>query len=176
MMADYVEDFIAWPVMIQMAACLESTVLERGLPALCRSNPVPGPLAVIEACSCSDNCKGMGWVRLVEEYPSSQFPSADQDGGKCGSPMAFTLEVGIARCLHTGSVNKVTGNFTPPSVENLMDDVRLQMADKAAMLRAIQCCLTQDGNDNSYSLGAYGPMQATGDCAGGYWTVTIWSM
>jgi hypothetical protein len=57
----------------------------------------------------------------------------------------------------------------------LLDAARLQMADKAAMVEAIQCCLTESDefSDLDYVLGQYQPMEVPGDCGGGVWLVTI---
>jgi len=171
------EDTVAWPIMVKLAACIEEALAERDLPGVCRSIPVPGPLAVIEACGQCDGpngCGGQAWVRLVNEFPYSAFPNPDQTGGTCGMNRAIVLEVGIARCLHVGKTNGV-GGFTPPPVAEVIGDVRLQMADKAAMAWAIQCCVgaEDDFSDPSYVLGQYQAMQTPGDCGGGYWTVTI---
>lgn len=177
-MAEFVEDPIAWPTMVKLAGCLCTTLEERGLPGTCQCTVVPGPMAVLEACgSCSGTgkgaCGGQGWVRFDSEYPSNTFPQPDTRGGTCNSPMAYVLEVGIARCLPVGKANGITG-ATPPSMEEMVAATRLQMADKAAMKAAIQCCL--DDGDLTYSLGTYRTIQATGDCGGGLWTVTIWSV
>lgn len=176
----YVEDDIAWPTMVKLAGCLCTTLAERDLPGLCQCAVVPGPMAVLESCgacakSGGDKCGGQGWVRLTNEFPSSDFPTADQSGSNCNTPSAYTLEVGVARCLPSGSANSISG-YTAPSLEALTEATRLQMADKAAMKAAIRCCLDDDDFDFSYTLGQYQPMQASGDCGGGFWTVTIWSV
>ncbi len=177
MMTDYQDDTLAWPVMVKLAACLETTLAARKLPAVCRTSVVPGPQAIIEACSggaCNGDCGGQAWVRFSAEYPYSSFPTQDTTAAICYTPRAFVLEVGIARCIPTGKASSI-GGFTPPSVQQLVDATRLQMADKAAMVAAIQCCLG-DGDEFdhlSYVLGQYQPMQIPGDCGGGVWTVTI---
>lgn len=176
-MAEFTEDNIAWPVMVKLAACIEEALEKRGLPGVCRSIPVPGPLAVMEACGqCSgeNGCGGQAWVRLVNEFPYTTFPNPDQTGGTCGMNRAMVLEVGIARCLHVGKRSAI-GGFEPPSVADLIADTRLQMADKAAMADAIACCVGADNDlyDPDYVLGQYQAMQTPGDCGGGYWLVTI---
>jgi hypothetical protein len=179
-MVDFVEDFISWPTMVELAGCLCTTVVERGLPALCLCAPVPGPMAVMEMCGqCKgtgkDKCGGQGWVRFVNQFPSNRFPAPDTLGASCNSPMAYMLEIGIARCVPTGTANGITG-YTPPDLEALVDATRLQMADKAAMLAALQCCLDSPEKDLTYSIGTYSTLQAAGDCGGGFWTVTVWSV
>ena len=178
-MPEFIEDDITWPMMVKLAGCLCTTLEERGLPGTCQCTVVPGPIAVMDACgACSKSgtaCGGQAWVRLVNEFPSSRFPQPDTTSAKCGSPMAYVLEVGVARCLPQPPANGISGMGMVP-VEDLVAATRLQMADKAAMKAAIQCCLDERDSDLTYVLGQYQPMQATGDCGGGTWTVTIWSM
>lgn len=171
----YREDDVAWPTMVKLAACIEEELRESGLPGVCVSLPVPGPGAIMERCGqCADGgtCQGQAWVRFVNEYPSTEFPSPDQTG-KCEGPMAYTLEVGIARCLPVGTSSAING-YTPPSNESVVLATRTQMADKAAMKRAIRCCVKD--LDVSYVLGQNTPMQTTGDCGGSVWNVTLWTL
>lgn len=175
-MAEFVEDFIAWPAMVKLAGCLCTTLAQRGLPELCRCSPVPGGQAILELCgSCNGEkgCGGMGWVRMVNEFPSREFPSPDTQG-LCNAPRAYMLEVGIVRCQPTGTGNSIIG-YQPPTLEQMVDATRLQMADKSAIVAAIQCCLNDADDEVSYSLGQYTTL-TTGDCGGGMWTVTLWSV
>lgn len=174
----YVEDDIAYPTMIELAACLCTTIEARGLPMPCQCSVVPGPQAILDSCSGCDNsggCGGQAWVRLVTEYPSKVFPQPDTDLATCDTPMAYVLEVGISRCLPTGSTSQING-YTPPSLDQQVEAVRLQMADKAAITAAIRCCMNQNVRDFDYSLGAYTPLAVSGDCGGGFRQVTIWSV
>ncbi len=175
-MVEFIEDDIAWPTMVTLSTCLEAELAKSGLPGLCVCAPVPGPIAVMDRCGqCADDsgCGGQGWVRFVTEFPSKAFPQPDDGTGTCDSPMAYTLEVGIARCLPVGTTSAING-FQPPTTEDQVLATRLQMADNAAIKRAIQCCVER--LDVSYLLGASIPMQATGDCGGTVWNVTIWSV
>lgn len=174
-MPDFIEDDIAWPTMVALAGCLCTTLEKHGLPGTCQCSVVPGPAAIMErcgACSTSD-CGGQAWVRFVNEFPSTRFPQPDTTGANCNSPMAYVLEVGVARCQPVGKANGISG-YTPPSIEALVTATRLQMADKRAIRAAIQCCL--DDGDLTYTLGQYQTLPTGGDCGGGMWTVTIWSM
>lgn len=177
MMAGYQEDDIAWPTMVSITAEIENQLALCGLPGVCRNTVVPGPLAVLEACgSCGKGgggeCGGQAWVRFVTEYPSQEFPAADQSGSNCDSPMAYTLEVGIARCLPVGSPSALSG-FNIPAISEMVAATRLQMADKRVMRRAIKAVANR--SDKAYSIGTYNVMQAQGDCGGGVWLVTFWS-
>ena len=172
----YIEDDTAWPTMVTLAACLEAELRKSGLPPLCVCAPVPGPIAVMDRCGqCADTegCGGQGWVRFVTEFPSKLFPQPDEGSGSCDSPMAYTLEVGIARCQPVGTTSAI-GGFAAPTTEELVLATRQQMADLAAIKRAVNCCVST--LDVSYLLGAAIPMQATGDCGGIVWNVTIWSV
>lgn len=171
----FTEDEIAWPLMVAIAARLEIVLEECGLPGVCRSVPVPGPLAVLDAAGgCanpSGDCgNGQAWVRLSNEYPSSQFPVADQRAD-CDTPLAYVLEVGISRCIPTGTANRLSG-YKAPAVASIVEATRLQMADKKAIRRAIKSAV---GEDTAFVLGNYEPLQLSGDVGGGFWTVTIWS-
>lgn len=172
----FVEDAVAWPTMLRLIGCVSTELEKSELPGVCQAAVIPGPGAVMDACAAcgksGSSCTGQAWVRFVAEFPSQDFPAPDVSGGRCNSPMAYILEVGIARCLPTGSTNALNG-YKPPSLEELVDATRLQMADKAAMRRAIQCCVKD--MDVSYNLGQYTPMTVPGDCGGGTWQVTVWS-
>ena len=167
-------------MMVNLAACVEQAIEDRGLPSVCRSTPVPGPLAIMDSWgSCSGSprpgakpCGGQAWVRLTTEFPSGNFPQPDLTGATCQSPVAITFEVGIARCMPVGKANAING-ITPPTAEELIEATRLQLADMAAIKAAIRCCFADE--DTTYSLGQYQPLQIAGDCGGGFWLVTVWS-
>lgn len=172
-----VEDDIAWPVMVSLAACLCASITEAELPEPCRCGVIPGPGAVLDFCGTCEKgtCGGQAWVRFVTEFPSSDFPNPAQEA-LCTDPLAFTLEIGIARCLPVGDVNAIRG-YTPPTLEQQVDAVRLQMADKRAIYRAIQCCFANgEYRDRSYAIGSYTPLPVSGDCGGGMYQVTVWSV
>ena len=177
-MADFREDSFVYPLMVELAACLCSELETSGLPSTCQCAVVPGPMAVLDACGACKakeaKCGGQAWVRLDRAYPSADFPTPDQEGATCVSPLVYAVEVGLARCTPVGKANNVTG-YTPPSVEQYIDAVRLQTADMQAMRRAIQCCLRGGPwSDNSFSLGQYVPITPAADCGGGVWNFLIW--
>lgn len=176
-MAEYREDNLAWPTMIALMAEVENQIEVCGLPRVCRASVVPGPQAVLEALQAKSNISGQcddgqAWVRFVTEYPSIQFPAADQSGSNCDSPLAYQLEVGIARRFPTGGTSGL-GGYVPPTLDAMVKTTRLQMADKRVMRLAIAAVARQ--LDVAYSLGSYSAMQATGDAGGGVWLVTFWS-
>lgn len=177
-MTKVVEDFEVYPIMIALSACLCTELEASGLGGACFCGVIPGSQVILDVCSsCGKDkaCPGQAWVRMVSAYPSSNFPNADQAPATCLAPIAYNLEVGVARCFPQGKSNAITG-FTPPTMVEQLDATRLQMADMAAMKRAIQCCMaTQRDGDLTYSLGQYNPMTIGGGCGGGTWSVTVWS-
>lgn len=169
------EDEFVYPMMVELIACLCNEIAAAELPVPCQCGLMPGPDAVLDYCGECDgsNCGGQAWVRLAGAYPSSLFPSIDEINATCQSPLAFQIEIGIARCISVGEATAI-GGYTPPSLEEQIDAVRIQTADMSAMRRAISCCLTEKYEDLTYSLGAYTPL-AGGGCNGGSWFVTVWS-
>jgi hypothetical protein len=168
-MADLVEDTGIYPVMVELAACLGAQIEESGLGKMCFLGILPGDVAMVDAGSCEDDTPcGSAWVRLVQVYPSDQFPSPSTTA-TCATALAYELEIGIVRC-----VKVMDGEGNLPSVEELVDTTRLQLADMAAMRRAISCCSSI--KDRSYVLSAYTPTETGGGVGGGSWNVTVWSL
>jgi hypothetical protein len=87
--------------------------------------------------------------------------------------MAYQIEVGIVRCKPIGTNSGVRG-YQPPTIEQNVEALRLQLADMEAMRRAIQCCFAAD-DDRSYIMSAYTTTPPDGDCLGGLFTLTLWS-
>lgn len=152
------EDEFAWPLLVALADCLCQEIETSELPDVCFCSVLPGPEPPLDYCH-----KGQAWVRLVQEFPSAQFPLPDEQA-TCDSPLAAQIEVGISRCAPQGKSATV-----PPTAEQQFEATRLQMADKAAMRRAIQCC----ASDREHVLGFYTPSEVTGDCISGTWLVTF---
>lgn len=162
------EDTTVYPTMLELAGCLCVELAASGLPEPCTCSVLPGGDVAFDHCTeCSDDKCGQAWVRLTNAFPSQQLPEPDVTG-TCASRLAYTLEVGVVRCA---PMPDSAGN--PPSVDEQLAAVRLQMADMAAMRRAIACCLA--GNqDRDYILEPYLPYPTLGGCVGGAWTVTTW--
>jgi hypothetical protein len=169
--ADLKEDTTVYPTMVTLAGCLCTELAAAGGPTPCFCGLVPGGEVAID-CGCDDpqcNGNGMAWVRLAQVFPSSQFPFPDSTAATCATTLAYVLEVGVSRCVPVGDD---AGN--PPSLDEQLATVRLQTSDMQAMRRAIQCCVAT--KDTSYVLGNYQPMNSSGGCGGGVWTVTIWQV
>lgn len=168
------EEKVIYPTMIELAACLCTELAAAGGPELCYCGPVTGEVS-LDYCggSCDgEGCGGQAWVRFVDAFPSSEFPSASVSLANCKVPLAFNIEVGVARCAPSGEANAVSG-FVGPTLEQNVEALRIQMSDLAAMRRAIQCCF--GNSDADYIMGIYQGINVnTGGCLGGTITLTVW--
>jgi hypothetical protein len=168
---DFREDTLIYPVMIELSACLCREIDQSGLPTPCSCGLIAGELTADYCGTCVDNtCGGQAWVRFVDSYPTTQFPTPSQVPSNCYTPWAFTIEMGIIRCKPVGKANGARG-YTPPSLEQQVDAIRLQTADMAAMRRALQCCFGT--TDRNYVIGNYQPVGPEADCLGGAYTITV---
>lgn len=171
MMAEFREDTVVYPKMIELSACLCAEIEASGLPTPCSCGPIAGALTLDYCGSCSDGkCGGQAWVRLTSAFPSSDFPNPRAEAFNCFVPLVFEVEVGIVRCKPVGTASGMRG-YVPPSLEQQVAAVRLQTADMAAILRAVNCCFAN--GDFNYSVGQYTPVTPEADCVGGAFTVTI---
>jgi hypothetical protein len=157
------EDTAAWPAVTALISCLCEEMVKAGLGPLCLCGPLPG-----SDISLDYGTEGMAWVRVASAWPSSSFPSQDPGGrGSCTAPLAIQLEVGAARCAPSPSED---GDL--PTMAEQFEATRLQMADMAAMRRAIQCCQVADSH-RQMTLGAYTPNGPTGGVLWGTWAVFV---
>lgn len=166
------EDTSIYPLLIELASCLCQQMEALGGPNLCYCGVVTGN-TTMDFCgggNCAEDCGGQAWVRLVDAFPSSVFPSADAVMINCNSPWAYSVEIGVARCAPVGEANGVNG-YTRPTMEQEVAAMRLQTADLSAMRRAIQCCFGK--TDREYLVGQYTQTEVNGGgCLGG--TITLW--
>lgn len=177
-MSEFREDTSIYPLMVSLSGCLENELRTSGLPGVCSSAVVPGPLAILDACgSCGkgrNSCGGQAWVRLDRAYPSASFPTQDAEGASCSTALVYVVEVGVARCTPVGKTSSVNG-YVPPTTAEYLDAARIQTADMQAMKRAIQCCLLSgEYADRGFALGQYAPITPAADCGGGIWNFLIW--
>lgn len=150
--------------LIDLSACLASELTK----PTCWHGVWSGEVPYAACGECDlDRC-GMSYVRLTAAFPSTSFPVLDEggEGGRCTSPLAYEVEIGVLRCLPAPDAD---GSMPPPddfSASNL-----LVQEDMEAMLRAVQCCLS-DGTVE-HQLGQYQPLGPDGMCVGGAWPVTL---
>lgn len=167
-MAELREDTQIWPLLLDLTECLCAELEASGLTAKCRCIPIPGDGPVLDFCGegCDgdgDGCSGQAWVRLVQAYPAFA-PGVPALEANSRAPLGFNVEIGVARCF--------VWNSEDDSV--ILDGARKQMADMAAMRRAIVCCFKK--NERDHVLGAYTPMDADGGCLWSVWDLAVGGM
>jgi hypothetical protein len=162
-----VEDTSIYPLLTRLTDCLCSEMESSGLAVTCRCLLVPGVGPTLDFCDagCDGSCPGEAWVRLMRAFPSTNFPGQDAQG-TCAAPLGFEIEVGVSRCLPVGDSR---GN--PPDDQAIFEVARLQLADMAAMRRAIMCCFAKV--DTEYVLGNFEPTFASGGCLVSTWGLLV---
>ena len=169
-MSKIIEDDFVYPAVIRLVACLDQAIQNRNLPEPCQVAPMIGELVLDYCGECSSRGCGQAWVRIVDTFPSVEFPQIDLANRNCGTLWAATLEIGIVRCKPNGTVSGIEG-YNPPSVEQLVEALRVQTADMRAMRDAVECCFSS--GDTPYVMAPYQPGSPDGDCLGGVFNVTI---
>ena len=161
------EDVLIYPLLTQLTACLCEELEKSGLAAACRCLLVPGVGPSLDFCQegCDGGCPGEAWVRLLRAFPSQNFPAQDA-AASCVTLLGFEVEVGVGRCLPTGDDN---GN--PPDDQEVFQTARLQLADMAAMRRAIICCFGD--TDREYVMGNFEPSLGAGGCLISTWGLVV---
>lgn len=162
-----IED-IALEVMDALRVCLCDELGEEG--ATCFCGLLPGSLAVADWCTCTTDRRGlsgcgMAWVRLDRAFPTDKFPQLAQGANNCGCGIAAVLEVGTYRCLPMPAEDG-----SPPDAASQANATLRQLADMAAIHRALTCCTAI--TDRPHVMGTYVP-RSGGDCGGGAWPVTV---
>lgn len=130
----------------------------------CRVALYPGGEVAFDTCgtSCSGGREGQLWANL---QPSSV--NTVSAGNGC-AVITFTAEIGITRCAPSPG-----RNGEPPSVEAVAAAAWQQARDADEILVALTCCdaLTADDRDKLTPT-AWRPVDPSGDCLGGVWTIT----
>lgn len=164
---DITEDKGIWPVMTAMLSCLQSEFTARGLGPIAILGVLPGDaIAVKVGLNGEDDCLQV-WVRMVQAYVAPQFPQQETVKINLHSPMAYRLEVGAVRCVSVGSEDG-----EGPSIEEMFNETRKQMADMVALRQAICVCL-RDVSKRDFQLDVYTPFPYQGGVAGGSWDVLV---
>ena len=138
---------------------------DAGVPG--RFGLVPGGPLVAFDNLLEDDCDGIGWVRVVQVFPSVAFPAPTSEPTRLSAtPWALTLEAGVVRCAHS-----LSDEATPPTVEQLEQDAVLLQADGVALRSAVTCDLAVRWRDAV--LGAWVPFDVQGGAMGSAVTVTV---
>lgn len=172
---DYTEDVMVWPTMKALLACGEQELVNAKRP-VGRSTIQYG--ADVPALDPLDgDCDGFLWVRLIDGFPAAQFPNQDFAPSPNGvrMAMAFSLEVAVARCLNTqlddeGRIFGLDGQPLTPAT--IFEDARAQMADMAALRRAICKCLR--ASETTFILGNLASAAPSGLTNYTGWVVTVY--
>jgi hypothetical protein len=159
---ELVDDTIAWPILMDLVQCLCAELAKSNLPPVCICSPMPGETIAVDYVTAE---AGMAWVRLVQAYPSTNFP-AQTAAASCGAPLAIQYDVGVAYCAPT-----LEEDGSAPGMLVQFETTQVQLAAMAAIRRAILCCLGAATKDAV--LGLYTPMGPAGGVVGGFWTVAI---
>lgn len=158
-MAEYKEDTGIWPFLVSLQQCIEQENAKAGLPALGFISVMAGGDLALYYTE-----KGQAWVRLAGAFPSTALPAPEQRLAKCNTPLAYTIEVGVARCAP-----QTKDRGANPTAADWFEFSRLQAADMRMLQRAIACCVQR----RDYVLGQWTPLGPAGNAVGGAWTLTV---
>lgn len=161
-MAEPGVDTLVWPIMLELAACLKAEYDETmSEVAIVSGEFIPVDLG--EECS-----QVSGFVQLTTGYPSEgNFPAQEPAAQQCGTVLAFQLFAGVTRC---GPEMNADGTVDTAAY-NLYTE--RQLADLAAVKRAIQCCFAGKFDDMLYAIIEWTPIELSGGVGGGRWQVIV---
>jgi hypothetical protein len=132
-----VVDLMVAPVVADLLACLATEMAKVPKPPSQVCVRVGDRTDLLVSTGYDECCAGTAWVRLVEVYPSTNFPTADADPKPCGVlRWALVFELGAARCA---AVPDETG---VPSCDDWLALAVDHYADLAALRRTV-CCYEQ---------------------------------
>jgi len=154
----------------ELLACLEAALGAGPNPiapahVMLRAGAEVTPLLGLNDDEC---CRGLGWVRIARLSGVNQL--GDRQNVTCfAQERELTLELGVARCAPSASINGVP-------TEDQWTASALQLdADMGAMEAAI-CCAFGDIEGSAaeeVAVGDYNPFGVDGNCIGGTMTVTL---
>jgi len=158
------EDTKVWPLLTQLATCLCQELAASGLPEPCFCGVVPGEIALDFCDGCADgSCGGTAWVNAVSMTPALTLGQIAATRCSVGL-IDMVFQVGVVRCAPMPGEDGM-----PPTDAEYLSSAELQMADMAASLRAVVCCLEEQVPVIA-GWTSYGPQ---GGCVGGVWTATV---
>ena len=170
-----VQDPVAAPVLTgvleAVLATYDALPEESTIQGPCAAGIVAGAAAALDrGLDCADGCLGMLWVRLVNVFPSRQFPAADVTPAPGPLSWAVIVEVGVVRPAPV--MEDAAGELIIPSMEEEQAAAALAVTD-AAILRSALLTQYADAEDVSIVLGVWTPLGPDGGVVGGAVTATI---
>lgn len=169
-----VGDPIATPVALAVLATVLEEYDERDdVDGPCVASLVSGVSAPVDHCDRKgQECHGQLWVRVMDTYPSVQFPAPDQTVLPDGpSAWAVQLEIGVVRAAPDGTTH--AGEYQPPSADDEQAAAVLQLLDAHVLRQALLCRYPADNDDVGVLLGNYLPYGPDGPCVGGAVICTV---
>lgn len=124
---------------------------------------VPGSIAW-DACECGQLAQTITSVAPTRVFPT---PSSELPDERCGSPMAVvSVTLSLTRCVASPDDR---GNS--PRCAALFENAVILEADRAAVRRAVRCCLADMYAASppqifAYAIGAANSVGPEGGCAG----------
>lgn len=162
-----------FPVLGHLAACVRTELTASKGGSLCFTGLMVGSRAGalgFANCGESKSC-GVAWVRLNGMFPSESFPQPDDlaSPSSCQSPLAYEVEIGVARCAP-----RAPGKQMYPDEQDTFNALRLYMSDARATKKALLCCLkdavkTAGLPDIQVALGNWSPLEEGAGLSGGMW-------
>lgn len=165
-------DTLAMPILQELLDCLKEEIRESELDAdddICFVSAVPGAEVAFDY-----DCSGMAWVKLNNAFPTNNFPIPFDPslGPNAGVGIAFQVEVGM---IH--GVVGIDESGRIPDADDMLAATERQMAEMAAMHRAITCCLAGHvwpaGRELTYAITDYLPNGPEGGMVGGSWNIVV---
>lgn len=108
------------------------------------------------------------YVRLDTAFPSTAFPTPAAAAETCAARLAARFHVGVYRC-----VAGLDSQGNPPSAADQTADAFAIMDDAERLRCAITAAVRPVVGARNMILGSWTPDGVDGDCAGGYWPVTL---
>lgn len=171
-------DYVAWPILDEMLACLTNAFTEWGHPdppaLICHRTGTGATIPQMrrEGRRVTDNecCGGLAWVRLTSVYPTAGGDGLEFSTriANCFDGLAVTVELGALRCWpHAGGY---------ASCDDWAGNAFNVAEDAAALRRAITCCwgdASSRTDGRGALMGTWSPAGISGQCVGGILPVTI---
>lgn len=154
--------------MLDLLECVCEAVAVLGSGPTCACGIIAGDRPSWDYCGeCGRGLCGMAYIQPGRSFAYSTFPLEDDELSACNRPLAYELQVGVIRCIPV-----MDNDGEPPDMNDVTDASLGFVADQHALRTAIECC------DSPYLtklmvLGGWTPIGPTGNCVGGFWTMTL---